>query len=180
MSGGPNNAFKPKPLRSANHMAGKACHVLCSTARLGLTLALALMAEDYVLFAGILAGSMAAWLLPCVVAWVVARLSHLPNPLKFAFASAVLTYGIGVLFMLMLVPLWLTADHLAPEWAASGHATLGNAVATAGQYASYAVILFPLALMFVIPFRLKRLWSDLVGLMSANNSFKPTPLRGAA
>ena len=176
----PNNAFKPKPLRSANHMAGRACHVLHSTTRFGLTWVLALMAEDYVLFAGILAGSMAAWLLPCVVAWVVARLSHLPNPLKFAFASAVLTYGIGVLFMLMLVPLWLAADHLAPEWAASGHATLGNAVATAGQYASYAVILFPLALMFVIPFRLKRLWSDLVGLMSANNSFKPTPRRGAA
>src|SRR3546814_17603738 len=35
-----NNAFKPKPLRSANHMAGKVCHVLRSTARLGLTLVL--------------------------------------------------------------------------------------------------------------------------------------------
>src|SRR5690606_20673103 len=33
----PNNAFKPKPLRSAKHMAGKACHVLRSTTRLGLT-----------------------------------------------------------------------------------------------------------------------------------------------
>ena len=36
----PNKSFKPKPLRYANHMAGKACHVLRSTARLGLTLAL--------------------------------------------------------------------------------------------------------------------------------------------
>src|SRR5690606_14876264 len=33
----PNNAFKPSPLRYANHMAGKACHVLCSATRLGLT-----------------------------------------------------------------------------------------------------------------------------------------------
>ena len=33
----PNNAFKPKPLRSTNHMAGKACHVAGSTARFGLT-----------------------------------------------------------------------------------------------------------------------------------------------
>ena len=33
----PNNAFKPKPLRYAKHMAGTACHVLCSTTRLGLT-----------------------------------------------------------------------------------------------------------------------------------------------
>ena len=33
----PNNAFKPKPLRYAKHMAGKACQVLCSTTRLGLT-----------------------------------------------------------------------------------------------------------------------------------------------
>jgi len=33
----PNNAFKPKPLRSTNHMADTACHVAGSTARLGLT-----------------------------------------------------------------------------------------------------------------------------------------------
>src|SRR3546814_20394448 len=39
----PNNAFKPKPLRSANHMAGKDCHVLRSTARLGLTSVLGLL-----------------------------------------------------------------------------------------------------------------------------------------
>src|SRR5690606_16197941 len=36
----PNNSFKPTPLRYANHMADKACHVLRSTARRGLTLAL--------------------------------------------------------------------------------------------------------------------------------------------
>src|SRR5690606_21960658 len=39
----PNKSFKPKPLRYANHMAGKACHVLRSTTRLGLTLVLGLM-----------------------------------------------------------------------------------------------------------------------------------------
>ena len=33
----PNNSFKPKPLRSTKHMAGKACHVFGSTARFGLT-----------------------------------------------------------------------------------------------------------------------------------------------
>ena len=33
----PNNAFKPNPLRYANHMAEKACHVVSSTARVGLT-----------------------------------------------------------------------------------------------------------------------------------------------
>ena len=36
----PNKSFKPKPLRYAKHMAGKACHVFSSTTRLGLTLAL--------------------------------------------------------------------------------------------------------------------------------------------
>ena len=138
------------------------------------------MAEDYVLFWGILAGSMAAWLLPCLVAWVVARLGRLSNPFKFALASAVLTYGMGVLFMLTLVPFWLAADHLAPEWAASGQAVLGNVVATAGEYASFAVILVPVVLMFFVPLRLKPFWPGLVGLMSANNSFKPKPLRGSA
>ena len=138
------------------------------------------MAEDYVLFWGILVASMAAWLLPCLAAWAVARLSRLPKPVKFAITSAVLTYGIGILFMLLLAPLSLAADHLAPEWAANGHATLGNVVATAGQYAGYAVILVPLVLMFVVPFHLKRIWPELVGLMSANNSFKPNPLRGSA
>ena len=33
----PNNAFKPNPLRYANRMAGRACHVVRSTALLGLT-----------------------------------------------------------------------------------------------------------------------------------------------
>ncbi|MEO6154735.1 MAG: hypothetical protein ABIP16_03265 [Thermomonas sp.] len=33
----PNNSFKPKPLRSGNNMAGKACHVVTSTTRFGLT-----------------------------------------------------------------------------------------------------------------------------------------------
>ena len=33
----PNNAFKPKPLRSTKHMAEKACHVFGSTTQFGLT-----------------------------------------------------------------------------------------------------------------------------------------------
>ena len=44
----PNKSFKPKPLRYANHMAGRACHVLRSTARLGLTLALGLVSRTVV------------------------------------------------------------------------------------------------------------------------------------
>ena len=32
-----NNAFKPKPLRYANHTAGRACHVVRFTTRFGLT-----------------------------------------------------------------------------------------------------------------------------------------------
>src|SRR5690606_15838213 len=44
----PNNAFKPKPLRSAQHMAGTACHVLCSTTRLGLTWVLGLVSRTAV------------------------------------------------------------------------------------------------------------------------------------
>ena len=33
----PNNAFKPKPLRSTKHMAEKACHVFGSATQFGLT-----------------------------------------------------------------------------------------------------------------------------------------------
>ena len=33
----PNNAFKPKPLRSTKHMADTACHVFGSTTQFGLT-----------------------------------------------------------------------------------------------------------------------------------------------
>src|SRR5690606_35018168 len=36
----PNSSFKPTPLRYTKHMAGAACHVLCSTTRRGLTQAL--------------------------------------------------------------------------------------------------------------------------------------------
>lgn len=35
--GRPNNAFKPTPHRGANHMAGRACHVLHAPLRRGLT-----------------------------------------------------------------------------------------------------------------------------------------------
>jgi hypothetical protein len=35
-----NNSFKPTPLRYTNNMAGKACHVVGSTTRRGLTQAL--------------------------------------------------------------------------------------------------------------------------------------------
>ena len=34
---GPNNAFKPKPLRYGKGMAGEACHAFASTTRFGLT-----------------------------------------------------------------------------------------------------------------------------------------------
>src|SRR5690606_14178663 len=44
----PNNSFKPTPLRYANHMADTACHVLCSTTRRGLTLALGLVSRTVV------------------------------------------------------------------------------------------------------------------------------------
>jgi hypothetical protein len=36
----PNNSFKPNPLRYTNNMADKACHVVGSTTRVGLTQAL--------------------------------------------------------------------------------------------------------------------------------------------
>ena len=44
----PNKSFKPKPLRYANHMAGRACHVLRSTTRLGLTWVLGLVSRTVV------------------------------------------------------------------------------------------------------------------------------------
>src|SRR3546814_9430100 len=36
----PNSSFNPNPLRSTNHMADKACHVVGSTTQVGLTQAL--------------------------------------------------------------------------------------------------------------------------------------------
>src|SRR5690606_23891972 len=42
----PNSSFKPTPLRYTKHMAGAACHVLCSTTRRGLTQVLALRSKS--------------------------------------------------------------------------------------------------------------------------------------
>src|SRR5690606_25650148 len=42
----PNNSFKPTPLRYANHMAGRACHMVCSTTRRGLTQVLGRFGES--------------------------------------------------------------------------------------------------------------------------------------
>ena len=137
------------------------------------------MADDYMLYWGILIGSLVAWLLPCLVAALVARVYSLPNKFKFALTSAVLTYGITCLFVLVQAPLAL-ATNLAPEWAANGHATLANGIATAAEFVGYGVVLVPLVLMFIVPFRLRRHWTGLLSAVSANNSFKPKPLRGSA
>ena len=61
---GPNNAFKPKPLRYAKHMAGTACHVLRSTTRLGLTLVLGAMEFESIrpVLSGVAGGIIATWL----------------------------------------------------------------------------------------------------------------------
>src|SRR5690606_37042349 len=40
------SSFKPTPLRYANHMAGRACHMVCSTTRRGLTQVLGRFGES--------------------------------------------------------------------------------------------------------------------------------------
>jgi hypothetical protein len=91
------------------------------------------MADDYVLYWGILIGSLAAWLLPCLVAALIAKFYSLPSKFKFALTSAVLTYGITCLFVLIQAPLAL-ATNLAPEWTANGHATLANSIASVAEF----------------------------------------------
>jgi hypothetical protein len=137
------------------------------------------MADDYVLYWGILIGSLAAWLLPCLVAALIAKFYSLPSKFKFALTSAVLNYGITCLFILLQAPLAL-ATNLAPEWAANGHATLANSIASVAEFVGYGVALLPVLLMFLVPIRLRRHWASLLVAVSANNSFKPKPLRGSA
>ena len=67
---GPNNAFKPTPLRSTTHMAGRACHMGCSTTRRGLTQALGFVSRT-------------------VVARVLGQLEVFAHPLRLHFARAV-------------------------------------------------------------------------------------------
>ena len=61
---GPNNSFKPKPLRYGKGMAGKACHAFASTTRFGLTQALGLMRNILALAVLTLAVSVSAGELP--------------------------------------------------------------------------------------------------------------------
>ena len=137
-------------------------------------------AADYILFLGIVGGGLLFALLPALVALMVARFSSLPRRYLFALICAVLTYGATVAALVVQAPLLAASTHLAPTWASLGHHSLANAVAYSAAWLGYATVLVPLVLTVVCPLWLRLRWAALLVAAGANNSFKPTPLRGAA
>ena len=137
-------------------------------------------AADYILFLGIAGGGLLVALLPALVALIVARFSSLPRRYLFALLCAVLTYGMTVAALVVQAPLLAASTHLAPTWASLGHHSLANTVVYSAEWLGYATVLVPLALTVVCPLWLRSRWAALLVAAGANNSFKPTPLRGAA
>src|SRR5690606_10647388 len=100
-------SFKPTPLRGANHMADKACHVLHAPTQRSLTLVLGLV-------------------LGTVVAVVVGCLSHPPSPVALGSSHARcrhrqsalqhLGFGQARLFARFDLPGWLRAVRGDSSW----------------------------------------------------------------
>ena len=135
---------------------------------------------DYILFFAAVIGGLLVALLPLFVSLGIAHFGSLPRRFTFASLCAVLTYGSTVAAFVAQAPLLAASTHLAPTWASLGHHTLANAVAYSAEYLGYATVLVPVVLMVIWPLWLRKHWVRVLGALGANNSFKPTPLRGAA
>ena len=108
-------------------------------------------------------------LLPVWVAWWVAWRSGMPRAQRrsFALACLLLAYGVMTLAGAAMSPLEVFKVFMAADLHAAGHKTLANAIFVGAEYG--ASILPPLAgciASFVVPLRLRKQWSAIIGAIA--------------
>ncbi|MBJ7576257.1 hypothetical protein [Luteimonas sp. MC1828] len=127
------------------------------------------------------AAALAAVALPVWVAWFLAHRAHLPARRLFVVTCTLLAFGFLTLAGAVLLPIEIAATWVAPELHTAGYPMVANMIFLASEH-GVPVICFAVGVFasFVVPLRLRRIWPSVVSAIGANNSFKPTPLRGAA
>ncbi len=120
--------------------------------------------------------------LPLWVAWVVAWRSKMARSVRrsFLLACLLLSYGALTLAGAILLPLELATVYIAPPLHADGYKKSATAIWMASQSVPAVCLVAGFIASFVFPISLRNKWHAIAAALSANNSFKPTPLRGAA
>jgi hypothetical protein len=120
--------------------------------------------------------------LPAWIAWIVAWRSKMDHSVRrsFLFVCLLLSYGVLTLTGAILLPLEIAAVYIAPALDADGYEQSGKAIWVASQWVPAACLVAGFIAAFMFPMYLRNKWQAIVLALSANSSFKPTPLRGAA
>ena len=169
----PNNSFKPNPLRSGKKAAEKSCHLFASATQVGLTQVLALMVGR-IAFGFLLAPALP--LLPFAL-FADSPWATVTFVLAIAYPAALVLGPIAFLVlkrlkMLSFVPVVAASALLGA--AAFATLALTTGVSTADLSALWRILLLVSG------------YAAMTGALfwflalSANNSFKPNPLRGSA
>ena len=137
----------------------------------------------WLLVVTVCAAVLTAALLPAAIAWLVAKRGAVPSGSRrfFALSCTLLAYGIGTLVGALLLPLDFLATFVAPQLQQDGHKAFANAIGFASNYGAPGLGLVAwLSASVWVPLRLQYSWAAIAAAIHANNSSKPTPLRGAA
>ena len=121
--------------------------------------------------------------LPAWIAWLIAWRSRMPTHARRSFMLVCLLLSFGFLTLTggLLLPLEIAAVWVAPELHANGYRAVASTIFVASEHGvPIACLLVGLAASVIVPLKLRRSWPHILSAISANNSFKPTPLRGAA
>jgi|SRR5690606_21795480 len=126
-------------------------------------------------------GVLIAVALPAWVAALLAWRKGLPRRCLFVLICTLLAYGCLTLIGAVLLPLEIAATWVAPELHSGGHRSAASAIFVAAEH-GVPIACFAAGVLasLVLPFKLSRPWPFIASAISANNSSKPTPLRGAA
>ena len=119
---------------------------------------------------------------PVWVAWIVAWRSRMERSARrsFLLACLLLSYGVLTLTGAILLPLEMATVYIAPAMHADGYEEWATGIWRASQWVPAACFVAGAIASFVFPIALRNKWQAVSTALSANNSFKPTPLRGAA
>jgi len=126
---------------------------------------------------------LALMLLPAAIAWLVAKRGTVPHGSRRLFVSTctLLAYGVVMLVSALLLPLDVLATFVAPQLHDEGHEALARALGLAAELGTPVLgLLAGLSAAIWIPVRLQHRWAAVAVAIRAQNSPKPTPLRGEA
>jgi len=119
--------------------------------------------------------------LPAIIAF--RRRSRFPRPFLFVGTVAALVYGVfSFLAFAVLLPTEVYGIFIAPQLEAAGIAAGARLIRISRFFVNYWWLFVPtvqLALTWYVTSQVGRRWAYICAA-PPNNSFKPTPLRGAA